>query len=262
MSNILLMLAAGGYYKWQMRHSQELLSELARRVRNCRAECGLSVSELARRAEISRRMLTEIEAGRANPSILKLAALSEALGVLLSNLCDLRVSTAPPGRIALVGLRGAGKTTIGRRLAMALEAPFVELDRRVEELAGMPLSELFALEGMDTFRRLESQALEIVLGAAGRQVIATSGSIVDSADTFERLRTSCRTLWLRATPEEHLNRVLAQGDRRPVEGHPQALIELKSILTGRESQYARCDFELATSGLGIDAVMQKALDWI
>ena len=241
---------------------QELLAELGRRIRARRREGGLSVSELARRAEVSRRTVTEIEAGRANPSILKLAALGRALDAPLADLCDLRVSSAPPERIALVGLRGAGKTSIGRRLALALEAPFVELDRRVEELAGMPLPELFALEGARTFRRLERQALEIVLAAAGRQVIATSGSIVDSEATFARLRDSCRTVWLRATPEEHLARVLAQGDRRPVDGHPHALAELTSMLARREANYARCDHELSTSGRTLEQVLESALSWI
>jgi len=244
-------------------HEDPLLIALGARLRSAREQAGLGVGELAAESGLSRRYLTEAEAGRANPSLLKLAALADALRMPLGTLCDLDRSTSPPDeRIALVGLRGAGKTAVGRRLALALEAPFVELDRRVEELAGVPLSELFDLQGVGAFRRFEREALERTLREGGRIVIATSGSIVDAPETFERLKSACRTLWLSASPEEHLERVLAQGDRRPMEGRPRALEELRAILSRRDDQYRTCERELATSGRELDAVVGEALDWL
>ena len=241
-----------------------LLLALGQRLRSARERRGLALSELAREAGLSRRYLTEAEAGRANPSILKLAALARALGLQLAELCDLdgAAEAKPSERIALVGLRGAGKTTIGRRLALALEAPFVELDRRVEELAGVPLAELFDLQGIEAFRRFEREALERTLREGGRIVIATSGSIVDAPETFARLRSSCRTLWLQADPEDHLERVLAQGDRRPVEGHPRALEELRAILAARTAAYGECELRIDTSRRGMDEVVATVTAWL
>jgi XRE family aerobic/anaerobic benzoate catabolism transcriptional regulator len=151
-------------------------------------------------------------------------------------------------RVALVGLRGAGKTTVGRLLAQELEAPFVELDQRVEELAGLSLAELFALQGSEGFLRFEREALERVLGEGGRLVLAAGGSIVQDAQGFERLRATCRTVWLRAEPEEHLERVRAQGDTRPMRARPRALEELRALLAARAPLYARCELTVVTSG--------------
>jgi XRE family aerobic/anaerobic benzoate catabolism transcriptional regulator len=225
---------------------QALLHELARRLREAREARGWGVSELAREAGLSRRYVTEVEAGRANLSVLKLAALAGALRTPLAELFE-RVPP-PRERVALVGLRGAGKSTVGRALALALEVPFVELDERVEALAGMPLEELFALQGAGPYRRLEREALEHVLAEGQRQVIAAGGSIVTRPDTFLRLRATCRTVWLSARPEEHLARVLAQGDRRPSAGRPRALDELRGILTERAELYALCELQVDTSG--------------
>ena len=245
-----------------MRSEQALLSELARRVRERRQAVGLSVSELARRSGLSRRYVTEAEAGRANPTILKLAQLAAALRVPLAELCDLQVGALRGERIALVGLRGAGKSAVGRRLALALEVPFVELDERVELLAEMSLAEIFDLRGAPTYRRLEREALEAVLAEGGRLVIATGGSIVTSSEAFTRLRESCRTLWLRATPEDHLERVHAQGDRRPMHGRPRAMDELRAILAERTPQYETCEFALDTSTRDVDEVVGAALEWL
>jgi XRE family aerobic/anaerobic benzoate catabolism transcriptional regulator len=242
-----------------MSGDQALLLELGRRLRRLRENAGLSVSDLARRAELSRRYVTETEAGRANPSLRKLAALSRALGVPLTALCDLPLGTHRGERVALVGLRGAGKSSVGRRLALLMEAPFVELDARVEALAGLSLAEIFALQGESTYRRLEREALEEVLGEGQRVVIATGGSIVHSPETFDRLRESCRTIWLVATPEEHLDRVLSQGDRRPIEGHPRALEELRTLLSQRHSAYSTCEHTLITTNTPIDSLATQAL---
>jgi XRE family aerobic/anaerobic benzoate catabolism transcriptional regulator len=234
---------------------QNLLTELGRRLREARGHAGLTVSDLADRAGLSRRYVTEAEAGRANLSILKLAALAQALRTPLAQLLDLQLVSPHSERIALVGLRGAGKSSVGRELALRLEVPFVELDAKVEELAGMPLSEIFSLQGEEHFHRLEAEALESVLSSGERLVLATGGSIVASPANFERLRATCRTVWLRAQPEEHLQRVEAQGDRRPMQGRPRALQELKELLARREPLYARCEIEVETSGLSVPEVV-------
>jgi len=242
-----------------MRTEQALLTELGQRLRTAREAAGLSGAELARRAEVSRRTVTEAEAGRANLSVLKLARLARVLRAPLAELCDLPLGALRGERLALVGLRGAGKSTVGRQVALALEAPFVELDERVEALAGMSLAELFDLRGAETYRRLEREALEEVLSEGGRQVIATGGSIVQDDGTFSRLREACHTVWLRATPEEHLERVLDQGDRRPTEGRPRAMEELREILGRRAPRYALCERAVDTSDRAPEQVAHEVL---
>lgn len=237
--------------------AQALLRELGRRLRAARAEAGLSLSELARTAGVSRRYVTEAEAGRANLSVAKLAALAEALGTTPAHL--LEPAPHQDERIALVGLRGAGKSTLGRRLALALEAPFIELDRRIEELAGMPLAEVFDLHGTDGFHHLEGEALESVLREGGRLVLATGGSIVRSTRNYDRLLTTCRTVWLSATPREHFQRVLDQGDRRPMRDRPRAREELAALLEERRPQYERCELCLSTSGRSVEDVLAELL---
>lgn len=239
--------------------SQALLRDLGRRLRSLRDEAGLSVSELARLAGLSRRHLTEIEAGRANPSATRLVDLARALDREPAELLDLaaaRRGVARGGRIALVGLRGAGKSTLGRALALRLEVPFVELDRRIEEAAGLPLATVFELSGTAGYRRLEAETLEKVLAEGERFVLATGGSIVSSPATFARLRQTCHTVWLRAAPEVHYERVVAQGDRRPMAGRPRALDELKAILAEREGLYARCELSVATDALDVEGAVE------
>ena len=219
---------------------------------------GISVSDLARTAGVSRRYITEAEAGRANLSVLKLAELCEALGL---SLADLFVGSPPRSseRVALVGLRGAGKSTIGPRLALALEAPFVELDARVEELAGLSLGEIFSVHGEAGFRRFESEALEQVLSEGGRVVLAAGGSIAAHDTTFERLLSSCRTVWLRADPVDHFQRVLEQGDHRPMRDRPRAMAELEALLLAREPLYARCSLTVRTSGRLVEDCVAEIL---
>ncbi|MEY2786566.1 MAG: hypothetical protein RL277_2778 [Planctomycetota bacterium] len=233
---------------------QALLNELGRRIRLQRELRGFTTAELARRAELSRRHLTEAEAGRANLSIVTLAQLARALGAPLSALTDIPLELRAPERVALVGLRGAGKSSVGRALALRLEAPLVELDRRVEELAGLSLGELFALHGEEHFHRLEAEALEAVLCEGTRCVIATGGSIVAAPATFARLKETCRTVWLKATPEEHYTRVLAQGDRRPMASRPRAMEELRAMLSAREPLYESCERTINTSGRSVEEV--------
>lgn len=237
--------------------SLPILAELGRRLRSARAAAGLGVGELAQRSGVSRRHITEAEAGRANLTVTKLHALAEALGVRAGLLVDFDVSALRAGRVALLGLRGAGKSTVGRALALALEVPFVELDQRVEELAGMPLAAIFDLHGVAGYRRLEREALEALLAKGGSLVLATGGSLVRSPDTFARLRQTCHTVWLRAAPEEHLQRVAAQGDDRPMHGRPEALSELKALLAEREADYARCEMTVVTSGRPIGFLVDE-----
>jgi XRE family aerobic/anaerobic benzoate catabolism transcriptional regulator len=205
---------------------------------------------------MSRRHLTEIEAGRSNLTVARLVDLAQALemdpgDLLKSN--GAGTSVARGGRIALLGLRGAGKSTIGRALALALEVPFIELDRRIEELAGLALAAIFELHGAAGFRRLEAEALERVLSEGERFVLATGGSIVTSPATFERLCRACHTVWLKAPGEVHYERVLRQGDRRPMAGRPRALEELKALLAEREPHYARCEVQLDTAKLDTES---------
>jgi XRE family transcriptional regulator, aerobic/anaerobic benzoate catabolism transcriptional regulator len=231
-----------------------ILTDLGRRLRAAREEAGVSVSDLARRSGVSRRHLTEAEAGRANLSATKIAALAGALRLRPSRFFDFDVEAAHPQRLALVGLRGAGKTTVGRKLALLLEVPFIELDRRVEELAGLSLTELFDLHGAAYYRRLEAEALERVLAEGERWVLAAGGSIVRSPATFARLCESCRTVWLKADADEHYQRVAAQGDQRPMLGRPRAMEELRALLAERESDYARCEWHVETSGRTPEAI--------
>jgi XRE family aerobic/anaerobic benzoate catabolism transcriptional regulator len=232
-----------------------ILTELGRRLREARAKAGLSVSELARTSGVSRRQITEAESGRANLTVTTLHALAEAAGIRAGELIDFDPSALRAGRVALLGLRGAGKSSVGRALALALEVPFVELDQKVEELAGLSLAAIFDLHGVAGFRRLEREALEIVLARDGRMVLATGGSLVQSPDTFARLRQTCHTVWLRATPDEHFQRVVAQGDVRPMQNRPKAMLELKALLAERESEYSRAEATTLTSGRSIAEVV-------
>ncbi len=238
-----------------------VLRQFASRLRAAREGAGLSVTELAERAAVSRRYLTEAEAGRANPSLLKLIALASALGVEVASL----VASSPrtTERVALVGLRGAGKTTLGKRLALELEVPFIELDERVEELAGLSLGEVFDLHGVRRFRELEAEALERVLREEGeRVVLATSGSVIDSPSTWARIRETCRTIWLRAEPEEHMRRVLDQGDKRPMRDRPRAMEELRELLRERGDRYAECDRAVLTDDKAVGELAAELAGWI
>ena len=238
-----------------------LLPEVGRRLRAAREAVGLSVTEAALSAGVSRRHWTETEAGRANPSLLVLARQAQAVGASLAALVDVSLSRRSFERLALVGLRGAGKTTVGRALALELEVPFVQLDQRIEELAGLDLGQIFDLHGPEVFQRFEAEALETVLARGERVVLETGGSIVASEAVFRRLRTTCHTVWLRARPEEHFLRVLQQGDRRPMRNHPRAMEELREILSRREPLYEQCELTVETSEREPSAIVAELLDW-
>jgi XRE family aerobic/anaerobic benzoate catabolism transcriptional regulator len=231
--------------------ADRLLAGLGTRVRELRTERGWTLSELSRRAEMSPRFLVQVEGGEANLSVRKLAGLARALGTTPAALLSGPGGEADRPVVALLGLRGAGKTTIGRKLARRLRVPFVELDQRVEEAAGLKLDEIFALHGEAYYRRLEREALERVL-AEGPLVLATGGGLPTTPITFSLLKQRALTIWLRAKPEDHWNRVVQQGDRRPMADNPQAMAELRRLLAAREPLYAQADHTVDT-GDGVAA---------
>lgn len=260
---IILPLRAGCvHHISRIMECQSFLKVLGQRLRAARQDANLSVTAAAEAARVSRRHWTETEAGRANPSILVLSRQAAAARIQLSELVHMPWLLKDRERIALVGLRGAGKSTVGKALALALEMPFVELDQRVEQLAGLNLGELFELHGPEVFRRFEAEALEQVLAEGRRTIIATGGSIVSSTRTYDRLRTTCRTVWLRADPEDHFRRVVEQGDRRPMADHPRAMEELRAILARREPAYGLCDLSINTSDSAPEGVVAAILNAI
>ena len=233
---------------------EDVLAALGRRARAQRLARGWTLRDVAERSGVSPRFLVQLEAGRGNISVRRLADVAEALettpAVLLAD------AEAPaPKVIALLGLRGAGKTTVGRRLAKRRRVPFVELDRRVEAAAELSLGELFSLHGEDYYRRLEREVLQEVLSEGRPMVLATGGGLVASPDTFALLRRSAVTIWLRARPEDHWNRVVRQGDRRPMADHPQAMADLRTLLASREPLYSMADHVVDTSTLPVAKVV-------
>ncbi len=238
---------------------RRFLTLLGASLRDAQERSGMTLAELARESGLSRRHVTEALAGRANLSILKLFHLSASLGSSLSTLLDIS-SARPRKRVALVGLRGAGKSTIGRMLGMALEAPFVELNDLIEKSAGLTLSEIFDLHGESAYRRFESDALEAHLASAALSVLATGGSIVTHSPTFNRLLESTYVVWLRAHPHDHWNRVVNQGDTRPMKEHPGALDDIKSILAERNPLYTCAHLTIDTSITSVDAAVSQILE--
>lgn len=218
----------------------------------------MTLRTLAQAARLSERFVSELEAGRANISVVNLSQLAEALAVpLVSLLGKAEPSRAAKGVVALLGLRGAGKSTVGAALARRLGVGFFELDRLVEAEAGMGLSELFAIHGEGYFRRVELAALKRFLSEHPRAVLATGGGLVTSPDAFRLLMERARTVWLRANPEEHWERVVKQGDLRPMANRPQAMAELRRRLREREPLYARAEQVVSTSERSVAQVVSE-----
>jgi XRE family aerobic/anaerobic benzoate catabolism transcriptional regulator len=225
------------------------LSRLGERVRAWRTESGTTRKALAAASRISERYLAQLEAGEGNISVLLLRKIARAMGVPVEKLVKENDEASPqPKRIALIGLRGAGKSTLGAKLAQLLQMPFVELDREVEKEAGAKLGEVFAMYGQDAFRRFERRALERVLEQHARAVIATGGSLVNDPASYELLLERCFCVWLKASPEDHMGRVIAQGDMRPFKGRSAALDEIRQLLAERDRLYARAAATVETSG--------------
>jgi XRE family aerobic/anaerobic benzoate catabolism transcriptional regulator len=215
-------------------------------VRGERHARGLTRRALAERSGVSERFLAQIESGRGNVSLLRLEDLARALDVPMVRLLSAPESTSGP-RVALIGLRGAGKSTIGPRLARRLKVPFVELDALVEKAAGLPAGQIFELHGERYFRRLEREVLSRLAADGEPVVLAAGGGLVTDPETYALLRSAFTTVWLSATPEDHYRRVLAQGDRRPMAGNPDAMAELRAMLTVRRPLYELASLRVDTS---------------
>ena len=232
------------------------LLRLGRQLRERRKLRGLSQEQLGELSGLSTRYISQIEAGRGNLSILRLLELTQALGVPLHE--ALRPDKWHP-IVALIGLRGAGKSTVGRDLARRLDRPFAELDGLIEDEVGLGLAEIFAIHGESYYRRLEREVLtRFVLGGTPA-VLATGGSLVTDRTTFDLLKKSAVTVWLRARPELHLERVSAQGDRRPMAGRADPLTDLRSLLREREPVYSEADITIDTTHLSTAEVASEAV---
>ena len=271
------------------------LTALGERTRALRARRGLTRKGLAKAADVSERHLANVEMGVGNASVQFLRQLAQALNCSLAELVGDETASSPEWlmireilrgrndaelvqargvlasmfgapasraarhqRIALIGLRGAGKSTLGRGLSEGWKVPFVELNRGIEALAGCTLSEIHSLYGPAAYRRYEKRALEDTIQRYPRAVIATPGGIVSDPATFNLLLAHCYTVWVRATPEEHMGRVLAQGDTRPMAGHTgnaEAMNDLRRILESRAAFYSKADAVFDTSDMSPEAAL-------
>jgi XRE family aerobic/anaerobic benzoate catabolism transcriptional regulator len=235
-----------------------VLTTLSRRTRHLRQQHGLTLRTLADRSGLSLRFLMDVEAGRANISVRRLADLAAALQTTAADLVTARDDESPAREVVvLLGLRGAGKTTIGRRLARRLRMRFVELDARIEARAGMKLGELFSLHGEDFYRDLERETLAELLEARQSMVLAAGGGLVTAPDTYGLLLRDTTTVWLKARPDDYWTRVMRQGDRRPIDQHPQAREALKQLIARRDPLYARADITIDTSALSPEHVVDR-----
>ncbi|MEO6362200.1 MAG: helix-turn-helix transcriptional regulator [Caldimonas sp.] len=277
--------------------TRPLLVALGERVRLLRARRGMTRRAVSLASDVSERHLANLEYGVGNASILVLQQVAQALDSSVAELAgdvstsspewlmirellrgrgdvELRRARVALGelfggdaqagaalsrhrRIALIGLRGAGKSTLGARLAEAMDLPFVEMSREIEKIAGCSIREIHDLYGSNAYRRYERRALDETLGLHAEAVIATPGGIVSEPATFNLLLTRCTTVWLQAAPEEHMARVAAQGDTRPMAASREAMDDLRRILAGREAFYAKADHTLSTSGQGVERSVER-----
>jgi len=270
----------------------DFLLFLGKRVRQLRNLRGMTRKIVAREADVSERHLAQLETGEGNVSIVLLRRIAAALYVSLVELFSpelqepgekqmihrflerlpnhsledvlLRLmqdfgpgETVRRKRIALIGLRGAGKSTLGSKLALDMGVPFIELDGEIEKATGMPLDEIFSLYGQSGYRAIERRTLASVLTEYERAVISVGGGVVSEKETFDYLLSHCYTIWIKAQPEEHMSRVLAQGDFRAMSGNDQAMEDLRRILEAREPLYRQADMELDTSSSSVQASFAK-----
>jgi XRE family aerobic/anaerobic benzoate catabolism transcriptional regulator len=247
---------------------------------------------VSREADVSERHLAQLEAGEGNVSVMLLQRIASALNVSLvelfapeaeepveKRLIQRFLERLPShrledvvfrlmrdfgheekvrrARIALIGLRGAGKSTLGAKLAAEMKARFVELDSEIEKDTGMPLGEIFSLYGQSGYRAIERRTLERVLKEQERAVISVGGGVVSEKETYDSLLSNCYTVWIKAQPEEHMSRVMAQGDFRVMAGSDQAMEDLRRILEAREPLYRKADLWLDTSGSSVEESFAK-----
>ena len=260
---------------------------LGKRVRELRNRRGMTRKMMAREADVSERHLAQLEAGEGNVSIVLLRRIAGALHVSLAELFAPEAETqhekvliqrflerlpahrvedamsrlmrefgdeekARRRRLALVGIRGAGKSTLGSRLGRDMNLSFIELDREIEKDTGMPLGEIFSLYGQTGYRTIEKRLLERVLQEHERAIISVGGGVVSEKETYDYLLSNCYTIWIKARPEEYMARVIAQGDLRVMGGSNQAMEDLRRILEAREPLYRKADLYLETSGNSVD----------
>lgn len=270
----------------------DFLLFLGKRVRELRNLRGMTRKIVARESDVSERHLAQLETGEGNVSIVLLRRIAAALNVSLPELFAPEVEEPAekqmiqrflerlpnhrlgdvvfrlmrdfsPGekqrrkRIALIGLRGAGKSTLGSKLAMEMRVPFIELDGEIEKDTGMPLSEIFSLYGQSGYRAIERRTLARVLTEHDCAVLSVGGGVVSEKETFDYLLSHCYTIWVKAQPEEHMSRVLEQGDFRAMAGNDQAMEDLRHILEAREPLYRQADMELDTSGSSVEASFSR-----
>jgi XRE family transcriptional regulator, aerobic/anaerobic benzoate catabolism transcriptional regulator len=244
----------------------ELLQRLAERVRERRLAHALTLRQLAKRSGVSERYLVLLEGGKANVSVTRLDDIARALETTPGELLEdgdgqeiIESARAVGPLVALLGLRGAGKSAVGARVADRLKIPFTELDALVVARAGMSLSEIFELHGNGYYRRLEREELDRLISTKTHGIVATGGSLVTEPQTFERLRGAAVTVWLRATAEDHWNRVVAQGDVRPMQNRTSAMKELRALLRARGPLYEQADVTIDTSSLGLDRAVDQVV---
>jgi XRE family aerobic/anaerobic benzoate catabolism transcriptional regulator len=277
--------------------TDQVAATVGRLVRLSRAKRGMTRRQLAQASGASERYLAQIESGQGNPSVVMLSAIADALELPITDLLPRRngaqivlgrildvLARVPeselsaiaelienrfgaPGldrarRIGLIGLRGAGKSTLGRRLAKQQGCPFIELDRMVEQAYGAAIPDVIEMSGMATFRRHERACLERAVAQHDAAVIAASGGIVSNAETFALLLRRTHTVWLKARPQEHMARVLQQGDLRPMANNRQAMADLVAILDARMPDYKRAQAELDTSGEPVERSAAKLLELV
>jgi XRE family transcriptional regulator, aerobic/anaerobic benzoate catabolism transcriptional regulator len=273
----------------------QYLHVLGEHIRDLRVRRGMTRGILARDSGVSVRYLAQLESGDGNISILRLRQVAQAMAMPLEEI--IRVGPEQPAeltllgqflsrlsphqlgeaqkllrgafekkdrrhRIALVGLRGAGKTSLGKLLAAHLQVPFIELGDVIEQTAGTTLSQVFSLYGQAAYRRYERRSLEAIIQNHDRFVLSAGGSIATEPATFDELLTSCYTVWLKASPAEHMARVVAQGDQRPMGDNREAMQDLERILAGREPMYRKADVTVNTSGLDIQQSIAELLKQI
>jgi XRE family aerobic/anaerobic benzoate catabolism transcriptional regulator len=248
------------YSAYAEERRQNLLRGLGAAIRARRLEQRGTLKAVAEDAKMSERFLVQVELGKGNISVARLADVAQVLGATTAELLAEAERTAgeagPPlmfGFLVLLGLRGAGKTTLGARVARKLRTPFIELDQLIAERVGMSLGMIFEMHGEDYFHRLQREVLAEIIRGKDRAVIATGGSFVEDPESLQMLRHSrVRSVWLKAKPNDHWDRVVAQGDARPMKDRADAMAELRALLGRRKSLYAKAEFVIDTSATSLD----------